>query len=133
MPSSYVSDRVINDQTENSRPIIVGYVSSGHYFEGHKNQTKQPCTAFHFHKVPAPSDHESSDHESSARPSTAAILASYKLRFSPPIVSQIDCALWSSSIILSTSTVRKTSWERSIDERRGRGRGEPEGALTLVV
>jgi hypothetical protein len=60
MPSSYVSCRVINDQTEHSRPIIVGYVSSGHYFEGHKNQTKQPCTAFHFHKVPVPSDHESS-------------------------------------------------------------------------
>jgi hypothetical protein len=47
------------------------------------------------------------------------------------IVSQIERALWSSSIILSTSTVRKTSRERSIDERRGRG--EPEGALTLVV
>jgi hypothetical protein len=28
-------------------------------------QTKQPCTAFHFRKVPVPSDHESSsDHES---------------------------------------------------------------------
>jgi hypothetical protein len=66
-----------------------------------------------------------------ARPSTAAILATYKLRSSQPIISQIGRALWSSSIILSTSTVRKASWERSIDERRGRG--EPEGALTPIV
>jgi hypothetical protein len=58
---------------------------------------------------------------------------SYKLRFSPPIVSQIDRALWSSSIILSTSTVRKTSWERSIDERRGRGRGGSGKVLMLAL
>jgi len=32
MPSSYVSGRVISDQTEHSRAIIVGYVPSGHYF-----------------------------------------------------------------------------------------------------
>jgi hypothetical protein len=32
MPSSYVSGRVIGDQTEHSRAIIVGYVPSGHYF-----------------------------------------------------------------------------------------------------
>jgi hypothetical protein len=56
-----------------------------------------------------------------ARPSTAAILAIYKLRSRRPIISQIERALWSSSISLSTSTVRKTSWERSIDERRGWG------------
>jgi hypothetical protein len=33
----------------------------------------------------------------------------------------MDRALWSSSISLSTSTVRKTNWERSIDARRGSG------------
>src|ERR1700689_5455384 len=66
-----------------------------------------------------------------ACPSTAAILARYKLRSMRPIISQIDRALWSSSIPRSTSTVRKTSCERSIDERRGRG--ESEDALTLVV
>jgi hypothetical protein len=32
MPSSYVSGRVISDQTEHSRAIIVDYVPSGHYF-----------------------------------------------------------------------------------------------------
>jgi hypothetical protein len=32
MPSSYVSGRVMSDQTEHSRAIIVGYVPSGHYF-----------------------------------------------------------------------------------------------------
>jgi hypothetical protein len=32
MPSSYVSGRVIGDQTEHSRAIIVGYVPSVHYF-----------------------------------------------------------------------------------------------------
>jgi hypothetical protein len=31
MPSSYVSGRVISDQTEHSRAITVGYVPSGHY------------------------------------------------------------------------------------------------------
>jgi hypothetical protein len=31
-PSSYVSGRVISDQTEHSRAIIVGYVPSDHYF-----------------------------------------------------------------------------------------------------
>jgi hypothetical protein len=30
--SSYVSGRVMSDQTEHSRVIIVGYVPSGHYF-----------------------------------------------------------------------------------------------------
>jgi hypothetical protein len=32
MPSSCVSGRVMSDQTEHSRAIIVGYVPSGHYF-----------------------------------------------------------------------------------------------------
>jgi hypothetical protein len=32
MPSSYVSGRVMSDQTEHSRAIIVGYVPSGHLF-----------------------------------------------------------------------------------------------------
>src|SRR5580704_16699008 len=36
-----------------------------------------------------------------------------------PINSQMDRAQWSSSIILSTSTVRNTNCERSIDARRG--------------
>ena len=31
MRSSYVSGRVISDQTEHSRAIMVGYVPSGHY------------------------------------------------------------------------------------------------------
>ena len=30
--SWYVSGRVMSDQTEHSRAIIVGYVPSGHYF-----------------------------------------------------------------------------------------------------
>jgi hypothetical protein len=40
MPSSYVSGRVMSDQTEHSRAIIVGYVSSGHYFHGHYFQVQ---------------------------------------------------------------------------------------------
>jgi hypothetical protein len=32
MPSWYVSRRVMSDQTEHSRAIILGYVPSGHYF-----------------------------------------------------------------------------------------------------
>ena len=68
---------------------------------------------------------------SASSPLHSRTLAKIQTRSSRPIISQIERALWSSSIILSTSTVRKTSWERSIEERRGRG--EPEGTLTFVV
>lgn len=39
----------------------------------------------------------------------------------PPTNSQIERALWSSSITFSTSTVRNRIWRRSMEANRGEG------------
>jgi hypothetical protein len=42
MASSYVSGRLMSDQTEHSRAIMAGYVRSGHYFRSPQKGGRPP-------------------------------------------------------------------------------------------